>query len=1250
MRPSAAMYTTPTGLLTANPPVIMAGAGDISECSNDNDEATAKLLDDIPGTVFTLGDNVMPNGTSSEFANCYDPTWGRHKARTRPAPGNHDYNTSGAAGYFGYFGAAAGDPGKGYYSYDLGAWHIVVLNSNIATASGSAQDVWLKADLAAHPDRCTLAYYHHPLYSSTGGSGTGGATYSGVRNLVVDLYAAHADLILNGHRHVYERLAPMTPDGTADPVWGVREIISGTGGDGGGTLTNIFPLSEVRNGSTFGVLRLYLYDDSYAWKFVPVAGKTFTDSGSTACHSAGGSSGGGGGTVSAGLSTVSAAPASIVAGTATSTITVSAKDENGDPLSGLTVVLSATGTGNTLIQPTHPTDAAGVATGTFRSSVAEPKTLSATIDGTAVTQTAAVLVIPAVNPPGGTGTITHTLLTAGNNASNGKVYTTASIAPAPDALITVAVLSRRSSGALTPTVTGGGMTAWVEVGSEDFDSQSSPHRRFTIFRAMSSTPGSGPITITYQSSVSNAQWIVSQWQGVETSGSNGAGAIAQVGGTASDGASSLTVPLAAFSDPNDVAFAIAGVTTNGPAITPGSGFSAIAEQSSGEKSDLGAEWATNLSTVSASWSSNLASALLAVELKAGSGGGSGTPTVSASLSTVAVAPSSLTAGSGAATITVTVNDGSGNPMSGVSVQLAATGSGNTLTQPASVTDANGVATGSLSSTVAEDKTITATAGGVQLASQPVVSVSAGPADAAQSTVAAAPTSIVADADISTITVTAKDANGNPVSGATVVLAATGSGNTLTQPASVTDANGTATGTLASSVAEDKTVSATIDGTGVNQTVVVTVTPGSGSGVSASLSAVAIAPTALTAGASPATITVTVQDGTGTPLSGVTVLLAASGTGNTLTQPASVTDANGTATGSLTSTVAEDKTITATADGVQLSSQPVLSVTAGAVDAAQSTVVAAPTSIVAGSGTATITVTARDGYGNPVPNQAVSLTTSGTNYTLTQPASNTDAAGGATGTLSATAAQTLVVSATAGGTPLAQTASVAVTAAPPPAAISHTLLTSGTDPANGKVYTTASVAPAPNTLILVAVLGHRTYGAPPAPTISGGGMTTWDQVATVTLDPQSAPLKRLTIFRAMSAAPGSGPLTITFSATVSNAEWVVSEFSGVDQSGTNGAGAIVQTGSAGGDGVNGLTVPLAAFANANDVAYGAFGVASGDPAVSAGSGFTAIAEEPSGETPADLFAEWAVNDPSVAAVWTSLNGGALGVEIKAGTSP
>ena len=280
----AALYVTPTGLTTPNPPQVFVGAGDISSCSSNNDEATAALLDKIPGTVFLVGDNVYPNGTSSEFSNCYQPTWGRHKARTKPVPGNHDYNTSGGSGYFSYFGAAAGTPGEGYYSYNLGQWHIIALNSEISKTASSPQMQWLRADLAAHPNLCTVALWHEPLYSSDAGSGSGGKIWTGVRPLWDTLYAYGADLVLNGHRHNYERIAPMRPNGTSDPTFGIRTMVVGMGGIGGSSLTNVFPLSEARNGNTFGVLKLYLYDDSYAWKFVPVAGKTYTDSGSTACH------------------------------------------------------------------------------------------------------------------------------------------------------------------------------------------------------------------------------------------------------------------------------------------------------------------------------------------------------------------------------------------------------------------------------------------------------------------------------------------------------------------------------------------------------------------------------------------------------------------------------------------------------------------------------------------------------------------------------------------------------------------------------------------------------------------------------------------------------------------------------------------------------------------------------------------------------------------------------------------------------
>src|SRR6266508_4086972 len=159
----------PPSFSTTSAPVTLVGAGNIAKCNNTNDDATAALLDGIPGTVFTLGDAAYDNGTLTQYNSCYGPSWGRHKARTQPTPGDRDYKTSGAAGYFSYFGAAAGDPTKGYYSYDLGAWHVVVLNSGstaISTAAGSPQEQWLRADLAAHPALCTIAYWHHPLFNS----------------------------------------------------------------------------------------------------------------------------------------------------------------------------------------------------------------------------------------------------------------------------------------------------------------------------------------------------------------------------------------------------------------------------------------------------------------------------------------------------------------------------------------------------------------------------------------------------------------------------------------------------------------------------------------------------------------------------------------------------------------------------------------------------------------------------------------------------------------------------------------------------------------------------------------------------------------------------------------------------------------------------------------------------------------------------------------------------------------------------
>jgi len=641
--------------------------------------------------------------------------------------------------------------------------------------------------------------------------------------------------------------------------------------------------------------------------------------------------GSGGGGVFAAQSTVSASPTSIPAGTGTSTITVTAKDGAGNPVSGATVVLSATGSANTITQPSGPTNASGVATGTLSSTAAETKTVSATANGIPITQTATVTVTPVA------GTIAHTLLTSGTSAANQTVYTTASIAPAANALITVAVLGIRSGGAITPTLTGGGMSTWTQVASVDYGTITTPLARITVFRALSSAPGSGPLTITYSSSQSNATWIVSQWTGVEVTGVNGAGAIVQIASARGDAVSTLSKTLAAFANINDVAYAVVGASLNGPAVTPGSGFTEIAEPTSGESSLLESERGVNLTNVAASFTAANNAGLLAFELKAGGGVG----------------------------------------------------------------------------------------GGVF---------------ATQSTVAASPTSVPVGTGTSTITVTAKDAGGNPVSGATVVLAATGGGNTLTQPSSPTNASGVATGTLSSTVAETKTISATANGIAITQTASVTFTAASGS-------------------------------------------------------------------------------------------------------------------------------------------------------------------------------------------------------------ITHTLLTSGTNTANQSVYTTASITPAANALITVAVLGRRSTGAQ-TPTVTGGGMSTWTQVASVDYDVISTPLSRVTVFRALSTSPGSGTLTITFPNSQSNATWIVSQWSGVDVSGVNGAGAIVQSATARGDGVTSLSATLSAFGNSTNAAYGVVGAGLNGPAVTPGSGFTEIAEPSSGESNT-LEAEWAVNLTNVSASWGSAkNAGLLGIEIKA----
>jgi hypothetical protein len=262
---------------------VLAGAGDIADCRRPaGPQATASLLDAIPGTVFTVGDHAYPDGTAQQFAECYEPAWGRHKARTRPAVGNHDYHTPGAASYFAYFGAAAGEPDKGYYSYDLGGWHVVVLNSNcgeVGCEARSAQERWLRADLAANPTPCALAYWHHPRFSSGRHGGR-----EGLSALWQALYEAGVELAISGHDHDYERFAPQDASGRLDRRQGVRQFVVGTGGRSSYRFRDVEPNSEVRATDLFGVLKLTLWPERYDWEFLPVPGHAFTDSGSEPCH------------------------------------------------------------------------------------------------------------------------------------------------------------------------------------------------------------------------------------------------------------------------------------------------------------------------------------------------------------------------------------------------------------------------------------------------------------------------------------------------------------------------------------------------------------------------------------------------------------------------------------------------------------------------------------------------------------------------------------------------------------------------------------------------------------------------------------------------------------------------------------------------------------------------------------------------------------------------------------------------------
>ena len=605
---------------------------------------------------------------------------------------------------------------------------------------------------------------------------------------------------------------------------------------------------------------------------------------------------------------------------------------------------------------------------------------------------------------------------------------------------------------------------------------------------------------------------------------------------------------------------------------------------------------------------------------------------------------------------VRVADPFGNPVAGVSVTFAVASGGGTVAPTTAVTtNAAGVAavTSWTLGTTAGTNTLTATSSG--LAGSPVTFTAtgtAGPASTIAINAGDGQSATVGTAVAIPPSVIVRDQFNNPVAGVSVTFAVASGGGTVDPTTAVTtgaDGIAAVTSWTLGATAGTNTLTATSSGlTGSPVTFTATATStgsiamNAGDGQSATVgTAVAVPPSVI------------VRDGFDQAAAGVPVTFAVASGGGAVEPTTEVTtDANGIAavTSWTLGATAGTNTLTASAD--DRSGSPVTFTATGTAGAASAMTINAGDGQSAAVGTAVAiapSVIVRDQFNNPVAGVPVTFAVaSGGGIVDPTTAVTTDASGIAavtSWTLGTTAGANTLTATSDGLTPITFTA----TATEQTVSIAHTLLTVGTNTVNQKIYPTAAIAPAADALVTVAVLGHSSLGIPPIPTLSGGGMAAWEVVASISFDTGTLPTRRLTIFRAMSAAPGSGSLTITSAMTLSHAQWIVSQWDGVETNGANGAGAIGQTGSTLGDAVNGLTVPLAAFANPSNVAYGAFGVRRNVQVITPGAGFTEIAEQPSGEsTPGDLQAEWATNLNTISAEWANLNGGALGVEIKART--
>jgi len=524
---------------------VIVAAGNISRCDTQNDDRTADILDRTGGTVVTVGDNAYASGSLTELQNCYTPTWGRSLPRTMPTPGDKDYQTSGAAGYFSYFGAAAGQAGKGYYSYDLGAWHVIALNSSVSTSAGSAQELWLKADLAATNKRCVLAYFHYPLFASQNGSQVWGA----VQPLWNDLYAARTDVVLGAHYQFYERFAQQTPTGVRDDLAGIREFVVGIGGQSWTSFGTPLPNSQVRATQTWGVLKLTLNSASYNWQFLPIAGQTFADAGSTACHTKGA-------VVSVAVSPSSASPAP----GGSVQLTATPQDGGGNALLDRLVTWSSTNTAVATVSSTGLVTAVASGSATIRA------TSETKVGTAAITVSSAPVATTTVSPAaatlgaGATQQLTATLRDANGNGLTGRVVTWTSENPA------VATVS--TSGLVTAVGLNGGAanitaTAEGKSGSSTITVNPAPVTTVTVSPASASvgTGATQQIAATLtdaQGNVLTGRVVTWSTDAAGVATVNGDGLVTAVaGGTAnitatSEGKSAatamtVTIPIAAMS-------------------------------------------------------------------------------------------------------------------------------------------------------------------------------------------------------------------------------------------------------------------------------------------------------------------------------------------------------------------------------------------------------------------------------------------------------------------------------------------------------------------------------------------------------------------------------------------------------------------------------------------------------------------------------------------------------------------------------